>query len=233
MTLQSVLTINNCHISMRDEIVLSQITFEVQQGHITALVGHNGAGKSTLIKTIIGLLEKQSGAIAINGIDQDGDFLEYKYQFSYIPEEPLLLNELTIFQHFQLYQKSYHIPDALFIDRIQTYTEAFELLDKLDEYPESLSKGMRQKAQTICALLPEVPLLLIDEPFMGLDVYAGTYLEQLLKERRDQGTSILLTTHQLDKVHNLADDFVMLKDGRISSAGSIDHFDQLDRRGSL
>ncbi|MFG6147004.1 ABC transporter ATP-binding protein [Halobacillus sp. B23F22_1] len=233
MDIQSVLKVSNCHITIRDAAILSEVTFEVKQGRITALVGHNGAGKSTLMKAIIGSLEKREGTIIIGGVDQDEHLTEYKYQFSYIPEEPLLLNELTVFQHFQLYQKSYDIPDSLFIERIQTYAEAFELMDKLDNYPEELSKGMRQKAQTICALLPDVPLLLIDEPFMGLDVYAGIYLQQLLKQRRDEGTSILLTTHQLDKVHDLANDFVMLKEGRISSAGTIEQFEQLERRGSL
>ncbi|GGF19315.1 multidrug ABC transporter ATP-binding protein [Halobacillus andaensis] len=233
MDIQSVLKVSNCHITIRDAAILREVTFEVKQGRITALVGHNGAGKSSLMKAIIGSIEKKEGTIIIDGIDQDEHVSDYKYQFSYIPEEPLLLNELTIFQHFQLYQKSYDIPDPLFIERIHTYAEAFELMDKLDDYPEELSKGMRQKAQTICALLPDVPLLLIDEPFMGLDVYAGTYLQQLLKQRRDEGTSILLTTHQLDKVHDLADDFVMLKDGRVSSAGAIEQFEQLDRRGSL
>ncbi|MCP3027255.1 ABC transporter ATP-binding protein [Halobacillus sp. A5] len=232
MSLHPVLQIHDCHIIIRDQSILKQVSFEVDKGRITALVGHNGAGKSTVMKAVTGSLEKAGGTISINGINQDQNFSEYKYQFSYIPEEPLLLNELTVFQHFQLYQKSYDIPDHLFIERIQVYAEAFELMDKLDEYPEALSKGMRQKAQTICALLPDVPLLLIDEPFMGLDVYAGAYLEKLLKERRDLGTSILLTTHQLEKVHDLADDFVMLKNGRVSSAGIVEEFDQLDRRGS-
>ncbi|UOQ95427.1 ABC transporter ATP-binding protein [Halobacillus shinanisalinarum] len=196
------------------------------------MVGHNGAGKSTLIKSIIGFQEKTTGTISINEIDQDERFFEYKQHFSYIPEEPLLLSELTVYQHFQLYQKSYHIPEETFLKRVREYTEAFELSGKLDEYPESLSKGMRQKAQTICALLPDVPLLLIDEPFMGLDVYAGAYLEKVLLERREDGVSILLTTHQLEKVRELANDFVMLKDGAVSSSGVVDDFHELDRRQS-
>ncbi|MFC7060986.1 ABC transporter ATP-binding protein [Halobacillus seohaensis] len=232
MDFQSVLQVNNCTVKINDTSILKDVTFEMIPGRITALVGHNGAGKSTLMKAIIGSIEKSEGTILINGMNQDETFADYKYQFSYIPEEPLLLNELTVFQHFQLYQKSYDIPDAIFAERVNKYTELFELMDRLDEYPESLSKGMRQKAQTICALLPDVPLLLIDEPFMGLDVYAGADLEKLLCERREQGTSILLTTHQLDKVHDLANDFVMLTDGCISSLGKIEHFEKLDRRDS-
>ncbi|WP_163527767.1 ABC transporter ATP-binding protein [Halobacillus ihumii] len=225
-----VLSIDNCDVYIRDHHILTDVSFRTPRGTITALVGHNGAGKSTLMKAIIGSQEKSAGRISVAGIDQDDQFSFYKRQFSYIPEEPLLMSELTVYQHFQLYQKSYNIPDDSFKQRVNQYTEAFELTDKLDEYPESLSKGMRQKAQTICALLPEVPLLLIDEPFMGLDVYAGAYLERLLVDRKNDGTSILLTTHQLDKVRELADEFVMLKEGAVSSSGAVEQFHELDRR---
>nr|WP_173918271.1 ABC transporter ATP-binding protein [Halobacillus sp. Marseille-Q1614] len=232
MSDQSVLRVNQCTVNIREQPFLTDITFEVPKGIITALVGHNGAGKSTLMKTIIGSLERTEGSIQIAGIDQDENYSDYKYQFSYIPEEPLLLSELTVFQHFQLYQKSYDIPDEVFIPRANKYAEAFELMDKLDEYPESLSKGMRQKAQTICALLPDAPLLLIDEPFIGLDIYAGAYLIEVLQERKAAGTSILLTTHQLEKVRDLADEFVMLNSGAVSQAGAIEQFETLDRRES-
>ncbi|WP_082232217.1 ATP-binding cassette domain-containing protein [Halobacillus massiliensis] len=232
MSNQSVLRVNQCHVYIREEKILSDISFEVPKGVITALVGHNGAGKSTLMKAIIGSLERSEGSIKINDMDQDENYADYKYQYSYIPEEPLLLPELTVFQHFQLYQKSYDIPDEIFIPRANHYAETFELIDKLDEYPEALSKGMRQKTQAICALLPDVPLLLIDEPFMGLDVYAGASLIEVLQDRKNDGTSILLTTHQLDKVRNLADEFVMLTGGSVSDSGAIENFETLDRRES-
>ncbi|MFD2923755.1 ABC transporter ATP-binding protein [Halobacillus naozhouensis] len=226
----NVLEVDKCDVNIREHSILANVSIRIPQGTITALVGHNGAGKSTLIKAIIGSQEKSAGRISVVGVGQDDQFSEYKRQFSYIPEEPLLMSELTVYQHFQLYQKSYNIPDDSFRRKVDQYSEAFELTDKLDDYPESLSKGMRQKAQTICALLPDVPLLLIDEPFMGLDVYAGAYLERVLVELKKAGTSILLTTHQLDKVRELADYFVMLKDGAVSSTGAVEEFHELDRR---
>src|SRR5690625_7690084 len=113
-----------------------------------ALVGHNGAGKSTLIKTILGELEKSAGKIEVKGFDQEKDYIAFKQHISYLPEEPLLLMELTIMQHFQLYGMSYQLQEQDLMQRIDGYIKGFKLKDKLHEYTESLSKAMRQKVET-------------------------------------------------------------------------------------
>ncbi len=118
-------------------------------------------------------------------------------------------------QHVQLYGQSYQMDEDTFENRVRMLTETFEINDKLNEYPEALSKGMRQKIQTICALLPDVSLLLIDEPFMGLDIYATNDLLKLLQEKAAKGTSILLTSYQLALVKDLADRYMMLTHGKI------------------
>ncbi|CDQ18595.1 ABC-2 type transport system ATP-binding protein [Halobacillus karajensis] len=228
--MEEVLDVNKCDVDIQKKRILSKVSFHVYRGEIMALVGHNGAGKSTLMKTIIGSREKVSGNIAIRGYDQDEQYRTYKLNFTYIPEEPLLFNELTVYHHFRLFQQSYAIPEEVFKERVDHYVQGFELTDKLDEYPEALSKGMRQKVQTICALLPDVPILFIDEPFMGLDVYAGAFLEKELQHKRERGGSIVLTTHQLDKVSELADRYVMLVDGLVSSSGNVSGFNDLERR---
>ncbi|WP_407271760.1 ABC transporter ATP-binding protein [Radiobacillus sp. PE A8.2] len=224
------LTIENLTVAIRDTVLLDNINIEILPGKVTALVGHNGAGKSTLMKTILGWQDKKAGEVFINGISQEKDFLLFKQQLSYIPEEPLLISELTTMQHFQLYAKSYQLDQQAFLEKAKYYTNALEIDDKLDEYPESLSKGMRQKVQMICSLLPDVPLLLIDEPFMGLDIYASELLEKIIAEKASNGTTILITTHQLERLANLADDYIMLQQGKITEQGSISEFRQLKRR---
>lgn len=227
------LQVNNVSTAIGNNTLLEGITFELETATVMALVGHNGAGKSTLMKTILGVLEKSSGQIIIQETyDQDESFIAFKSLLSYLPEEPLLLTELTVMQHFQLYGKSYQIAENDLSNRVRRYVQGFELADKLDEYPESLSKGMRQKVQTICALLPDTPLLLIDEPFMGLDIYAIDYLEGLIKEKVRAGTSILLTTHQLDRIKNIADNYMMLQHGKILNHGPIADFDTIKRRSA-
>lgn len=222
--------VENVSTQVKDQKLIRHISFSIDKGSILALVGHNGAGKSTLMKTIVGIMEKTEGRMTIMGEhDHDESFLSFKQMFAYIPEEPLLLSELTVMQHFQMYGLSYQIPEEELQENVDRLVTGFELTDKLNEYPESLSKGMRQKVQTICALLPDVPLLLIDEPFMGLDIYAMEFLEKLIAEKVEQGTSILLTSHQLDRIKNLADDFIMLQHGEIVRTGAIADFETITR----
>ena len=228
----NVLTVDQVTTAIKDKKLIDNISFSLQQGSIVALVGHNGAGKSTLMKTILSIMDKTTGKIIIQEkYDQDEDFLTFKQKISYLPEEPLLMTELTVMQHFQLYGMSYGLSEDTLHERTNRYIEGFELTDKLGEYPESLSKGMRQKVQTICAFLPDTPILLIDEPFMGLDVYAIDYLKKLMIEKAVAGTSILLTTHQLDVVKDLAEHFIMLQHGKILNMGPIHEFDTI-KRGS-
>lgn len=217
-------------VSIQKKQILNDISFELKPGTITALIGHNGAGKSTIMKTILGLQEKDEGAISLNGVGQEEDFIQFKQQLAYIPEEPFLLSELTAMQHFQLYGESYQIDKENLKEKIAMYASELEITDKLDEYPESLSKGMRQKVQTICALLPDVSLLLIDEPFMGLDVYGSDFLEKILKLKKQENTAILLTSHQLDRIKGFADHYIMLQQGKVVNVGYMEDFDVLKRR---
>lgn len=212
---------------------LNGISFSLEQGTVKALVGHNGAGKSTLLKAILGTLPKSAGKVIINETyDQDESFLTFKQMVSYLPEEPLLLTELTMMQHFQLYGKSYQIAEKRLYERLERLVEGFEMQEQLHDYPESLSKGMRQKAQMICALLPDVPILLIDEPFMGLDVHAMHFFEKIIEEKSVKGTSILLTTHQLDRVKTIANSFIVLQEGRLKASGPIADFKTIPRRST-
>lgn len=224
------LALTNVSVTIDNKQLLQDISFYIEKGSMTALLGHNGAGKSTLMKTIMQLTEKQSGTIeAMEKYDQSKQLLAFKRQLAYLPEEPMLMPELTVMQHFQLYGKSYHIPKNELEEKIKELTAQFEIDHKMFVYPEALSKGMRQKVQTICALLPEVPLLLIDEPFMGLDIYAIDYLKKTLKEKMATGTSLLITTHQLETAKELANDFILLEHGKIIEAGPIEAFDSITR----
>ena len=220
-----VLEVKHVQTKIDGKLLLDDISFSLQEGEVLALVGHNGAGKSTLMKTIMQVNEKQAGTITIKEqYDQDEHLLSFKKHISYLPEQPLLLTELTVMQHFQLYALSYDIAADDFEAKLVRYVKGFGLSTKMDAYPEELSKGMRQKVQTICAFLPDVPVMLIDEPFMGLDVYAVDYFLAVLKEKIDEGMSVVLTSHQLDQVKDIADTFLMLEEGRVKSTGDIHEF---------
>lgn len=225
-----ILEIEDITVKIRDKTLLDGISFSIHKGETAALLGHNGAGKSTLMKTIMGVMEKQKGTIKVmEQHDQNDALMSFKKELAYIPEEPMLLSELTVMQHFQLYGKSYNIDEIQLQERVDYYVRHFELTGRLSAYPEELSKGMRQKVQTICALLPNISLLLIDEPFMGLDIYAVEFLVSELKKKTSKGTSILLTTHQLEQAKVFADTFILLEKGMIVEKGPIRDFDSITR----
>src|SRR5699024_2831474 len=219
----SLLTINDLAVKIEDKMILQDINFDLERGEALALLGHNGAGKSTLMHVITGLRDKHKGKVILNNHEQE-DILNYKENFVYLPEEPLLLTELTVMQHFQLYGKSYRISESDLMYKVNKYIKGFELEEKLNEYPGSLSKCMSQKVQTTCAFLPEFPLLLIDEPFMGLDVYAVDYFLEILAEKSAEGTTIIITTHQLERVSSIADTFIQLQNGKIIESGNVEEF---------
>ena len=226
----NILHVENVVTKVSEKTLLQGISLTLKEGEIKALVGHNGAGKTTLMRTIVGTMEKQEGKIVLaDKYNQDEHFLEFKKNLSYIPEEPMLLTELTVMQHFQMYGLSYGISEDVLEEKTSRMLTGFELEGKLDEYPDALSKGMRQKVQAICALLPDVSLLLIDEPFMGLDIYAMDFFEQLILEKQRAGTGILLTSHQLERTRELADQFMLLEHGQVVSSGSIDEFTTITR----
>lgn len=223
--------VENVTTILDDKALIDNISFTVEKGDVLALVGHNGAGKSTLLKTIMTMMQKESGEIVIEEMyNQDDHLLAFKERIAYLPEEPMLLSELTVMQHFQLYSMSYNIDQLTFDQKFTRYVQGFDLTDALDDYPEQLSKGMRQKVQAICALLPDVPVLLIDEPFIGLDIYAKQYMIELIEEKRKQGTSIILTTHQLELLEGIAHSYVLLQDGKVVDSGPISEFDTIKRR---
>ncbi|WP_440896824.1 ABC transporter ATP-binding protein [Amphibacillus sp. Q70] len=225
-----MLSIEQVSLSIKEQKILEQISFSLSSGSIVALVGHNGAGKSTLMKAIIGMTDIEEGRIVLDGVEQSENFLQFKSSISYIPEEAFLLSELTVEQHFQLYIESYQLEVSTAKQQVKEYIDRFEIKDKLDQYPESLSKGMRQKVQIICALLPQVKLLLVDEPFVGLDVHATEYLITELKQKAKAGTLVLLTTHQLDRLQGFADRYVMLQHGKVIDSGEMNDFSSLKRR---
>src|SRR5699024_1882467 len=223
--------VDSVEVSIGDQILLKNVSFHIEKGEVGALLGHNGAGKSTLLRTIMGMLDKKKGTIQVCGHDLDTSFIHYKKQIAYLPEEPMLLSELTVHQHFQMYGLAYGISEKTLTKRIESYVDGFELTGKLDKYPEELSKGMRQKVQAICAFLPDVPLLLIDEPFMGLDIYAIDYIEELMRQKISEGVTIFISSHQLERIRDLADSFILLQKGEVIRQGPINEFDTI-KRGS-
>ena len=225
-----LLEIRDLNVEINQEKIINNLNFKLESGEICALVGHNGAGKTVTMKTVMGIQKKNSGIITLNNYCIDSDYYNYKSQFSYIPEEPLLFMELTVFEHFQLYGKSYNVPPELFEKRVEYYVNGLELNGKLNNYLDDLSKGMRQKVNIICSLITDAPLLIVDEPFIGLDENASLFLENQLIDKARKGTSILLTSHVIERIKKFCNSFIMLKNGQIIQQGKINNLEGIERR---
>jgi ABC-2 type transport system ATP-binding protein len=224
----AVLTATDLVVKQGETLALDGLTLEVNQGEVVALIGHNGAGKSTFFKTVMGLIEPRDGTLVISGETLPSAL--YKQQVVYIPEQPFLLPELTVFQHFQLYLESYNQYKEEKVKEIYDLAKRFEIAGELDQFPLELSKGMKQKAQLIAGLIIDVPVLLIDEPFVGLDVYAQQELTTILLEKKQTGQAIILTTHQFDQLSGIMDRYIMLHQGKLIQEGDRQDLGELKRR---
>lgn len=201
--------------------VLKDISFEVNDGELVGLIGLNGAGKSTTIKEIIGLLTPYQGTIALDGLQLQGQAETYRKKIGFIPETPSLYEELTLKEHLEVVALAYDLDLEQVWEQVERYLKIFRLDQKLDWFPVQFSKGMKQKVMIICALMVEPSLLIVDEPFLGLDPLAIQDLIDLLDEEKARGASILMSTHVLDSAEKMCDRFVVLHQGRIRAAGTL------------
>ena len=193
--------------------VLKDVSFQVADGELVGLIGLNGAGKSTTIKEIIGLLTPYQGQILIDGQTIQDRAEAYRKKIGFIPETPSLYEELTLKEHLEVVALAYDLDwDAAF-ERADKLLKLFRLEEKLDWFPVHFSKGMKQKVMIICAFMVQPSLLIVDEPFLGLDPVAIQDLIDLIEEEKKRGTSILMSTHVLDSAEKMCDRFVILHQG--------------------
>ena len=202
--------------------VLKDISFEVEKGKLIGLIGLNGAGKSTAIKHIIGLMNPQKGSITIDDLTLTAYTEGYRKKFAFIPETPVLYEELTLKEHIELTAMAYDVPQDIAFQRAEKLLTSFRLSNKLDWFPANFSKGMKQKVMILCAFLVEPSLYIIDEPFLGLDPLGINALLELMNEMKEQGASILMSTHILATAERQCDGFVLLHNGEIKAQGTLE-----------
>lgn len=202
------------HVTKRygKTIANDDISFAVGDGEIAVLMGPNGAGKSTIIKCIAGLLRFE-GAITVCG--QPNKSLEAKKLLGYIPELPAVYDMLTVREHLEFIGRAYRMGD--WQGPAERLLERFELADKRDKLGKELSKGMQQKLSICCAVLHKPRVLIFDEPMVGLDPHAIKELKQLFCELREQGASVLISTHMIDSVEDYWDVVHIMMQGRFAA----------------
>ncbi len=202
--------------------VIQDLSFEINKGELVGLIGLNGAGKSTTIKHIIGTLLPRAGEIHLNGVTLKENMDKYRSSFSYIPETPVLYEELTLKEHLELTAMAYGLDEKTLQERSQSLLKEFRMEKRLNWFPSHFSKGMRQKVMIMCAFLVNPSLYIIDEPFVGLDPLGiQSLLDQMDAKKRD-GASILMSTHILSTAEKHCDRIILLHEGRVRAQGTMD-----------
>lgn len=219
--------LNVSHVTKKYGKVLAcdDLSFHLDPGTVTVLLGPNGAGKSTIIKAMIGFL-KYEGEITVRNYSNKTP--EARRLLGYIPEMPSLYPNLTVSEHMEFIARAYKLggsagPNSRSVgrdaykSRIEELFERFELTDKRKKFGDELSKGMQQKLNICLGLLPDPQMLLLDEPMIGLDPHAIKELKLLIEEMRQEGKTILVSTHMIDSVDMLWDRTIIMKEGKIQA----------------
>ena len=210
--------------------VLKDVSLDVQPGELVGLIGLNGAGKSTTLNHVIGILRPFSGEITLNGLNIKDEPEKYKQQIAYVPETPILYDELTLKEHLELTMDAYGLDHDHAWQRANQLLHTFRHDNQLDRFPANFSKGMKQKVMICCAFMTDAKLLIVDEPFYGLDPLAVHDLLDLIEQKKQAGVAVLMSTHVLDTAQRYCDRFVLLADGKVRARGTLDELRKLGDR---
>ena len=198
------------------------VSLVVESGDIYGFIGHNGAGKSTTIRAVVGVLDFTEGEIFIGGHSVKDEPMAYKRITAYIPDNPDLYENLTGIQYLNFVADVFGLSAAERQERIRKYADLFEITDSLGDLISSYSHGMKQKTAIISALIHDPKLLVLDEPFVGLDPKASFTLKEIMHGMCRQGTAIFFSTHVLDVAEKLCNKVAIIKRGRIIAAGTME-----------
>ncbi len=201
---------------------VDDLNLHIVPGEIYGFIGHNGAGKTTTLKSVAGILQFDEGEITIDGISIKENPLECKRRFAYIPDNPDLYDYMTGIKYLNFIADIFGVGANERQARIRKYADAFELTDDLAQPIAAYSHGMKQKLAIIAAWLHEPKLILMDEPFVGLDPKASHLLKEMMREVCDEGGAIFFSTHVLEVAEKLCDKVAIIKSGRLIRSGAME-----------
>lgn len=200
---------------------IKNISFDIKDGEIFAFIGHNGAGKTTMIKSLVGILDFEEGDILINNKSIKKDPICCKLEMAYVPDNPDLYENMTAINFINFVCDMYKIDIEVRKENIKKYAAMFEIEDKLNNDISSFSHGMKQKVALIAALAHNPNVLIMDEPFVGLDPKAVFDIKNIMKQMTKEGKTIFFSTHILDVAEKLCDRVAIIKNGEIVKIGKM------------
>ena len=201
---------------------VDDLSLHIQPGEIYGFIGHNGAGKTTTIKAVCGILRYDSGEITVNGVSMKENPLACKAAIAYIPDNPDLYEFMTGIGYLNFVGDIFGVSVEKRQEKIRKYAAEFELTSDLAQPISAYSHGMKQKLAVISALIHDPKLIIMDEPFVGLDPKASHLLKGLMREKCDEGAAIFFSTHVLEVAEKLCDKVAIIKNGRLIKSGTME-----------
>lgn len=217
-----MLEINGLSKSYGSHKAVDNLSMRIANGEIHGFIGHNGAGKTTTLRSIAGIMQFEEGTITIDGHSIKDEPLACKKIMAYIPDNPDLYEFMSSIQYLNFIADIFGVDVSTRDERIHRYTDLFEITNVLDDAISSYSHGMKQKLAIVSAWIHEPKLILMDEPFVGLDPKASHILKQMMREFCDQGNAILFSTHVLEVAEKLCDRVAIIKDGKLIRSGTME-----------
>lgn len=217
-----MLKINNYTKIYGKKVAVDNVSIHIKPGEIYGFIGHNGAGKTTTLKACAGILNFEQGDILIDGVSIKDKPMECKKKMAYIPDNPDLYGFLSGAAYLNFVADVYNVPKHMRTERIEEYAAKYGIEEDLGTPINSYSHGMRQKIAIIAALIHEPKLILMDEPFVGLDPKASHTLKQQMREICDNGGAIFFSTHVLEVAEKLCDKVAIIKGGKLIASGTME-----------
>ena len=201
---------------------VDDLSLHIEKGEIYGFIGHNGAGKTTTIKSVVGILDFDEGEIFIDGKSVKKDSLECKRVIAYIPDNPDLYEFMSGLQYLNFISDIFGVEEKERKERIEKYSTTFEIKEDLASPISSYSHGMKQKLAIISALVHDPKLIIMDEPFVGLDPIASHLLKDIMREKCNEGGAIFFSTHVLEVAEKLCDKIAIIKGGKLIKSGTME-----------
>ncbi len=217
-----MLHINHLTKTYGEKKAVDYLSLHICPGEIYGFIGHNGAGKTTTIKAVCGILQFDNGEIYIDGTSVRENPIECKKKIAYIPDNPDIYEFMTGIQYLNFIADIFAVDADVRQERIRKYATAFELTENLAQPISSYSHGMKQKLVIISALIHTPKLIIMDEPFVGLDPKASHLLKEIMREMCDEGCSIFFSTHVLEVAEKLCDKVAIISGGKLIKSGTME-----------
>ena len=217
-----MLVIKNLTKKYGDKTVVDNLSLTVWPGEICAFIGHNGAGKTTTLKAIAGIIQFDEGQINVGEFDVRKDAFKAKQILHYLPDNPLLYEHLTGIEQLNFIADVFEIPEKERKEKIEYYAKRLEIYNDLNAKISTYSHGMKQKLAIVCALIHSPKLLLLDEPFVGLDPKVSHELKLIMQELAEKGVAIFYSTHVLDVAEKICSHVAIIKNGKLVESGKME-----------